>query len=580
LSRCLLAFKLFGFTLLSPKEVSKQDGKNPSVIPPQNTDGATTVYEGGIGVFGQYAINFNDYSSYASEVDLVNQYRDLALQPEVDEAINDIIHEMVIKDEDQHPVAINLDALPKIYNDSFRELVQKEFDAVLVMLDFKNKCYDIARQFYVDGRLYYDMIIDESRVDRGIVELRNIDPRTIKPVREMRETIHNVTGAKLTDVIDEYYLFNPDGIRNVGGLGAVTSAAQSTGGVRMSKDRVAYINSGIFTPGNVQVLSHLHKAIKPYNQLRMVEDATVIYRVTRAPERRVFYIDVGDLPTAKAEQYLQSVATQYRNRVTYDSVTGQVRDDRKFQSMLEDFFLPRRTGGKGTEVTNLPGGQHLGEMEDVEYFKRKLYRALGIPVSRIEKDGGQFNLGRSAEISRDEIRFSRFLVRLRDRLATLFDEILSRHLTLRGIIRSNQQWGELRQFIKYDYVIDSHFTELKELELLGLRLEAVQKMEPYIGKYFSEQYIRDHVLKQPEEHQEEIEQDIAEDPKQKSSIQKVDAFGNPIEPGANPFGGPKPPGGGKGSGPAFQSLYGQSKPAAKDEPQDEDDVSDVTIADQ
>lgn len=567
-----MAYRLFGFTLLSPKEVAERDIRTrPSIIPPQNTDGATSVYEGGIGVFGQYAINFNDYSTYMSEVDLINQYRELSLQPEVDEAVNDVIHEMVIKDEDEKPVDIDVEALPSIYSDDFKEQVKKEFDAVLTMLDFKERCYDIARQFYVDGRLYYDMVIDEGRPARGIIELRNIDPRTIKPVREMRESIHNETGARLTDVVDEYFLYNPEGIRNVGGIGAVTGAAQSTGGIRVSKDRVAYINSGIFSPGGVQVLSHLHKAIKPYNQLRMIEDATVIYRVTRAPERRVFYVDIGDLPTNKAEQYLQQVATRYRNRVVYDSSTGAIRDDRKIQSMLEDFFLPRRGGsGKGTEVTTLPGGQHLGEMEDVEYFKRKLYRALGIPVSRIEKDGGAFHLGRSAEISRDEIRFSRFLVRLRDRLAMLFDEILSRHLTLRGVIRSSQQWQELRQFIKYKYVIDSHFNELKDLEILTMRLDVVSKMDPYMGKYFSEQYVRDAILKQSQDEQDEIKKDLAENPDQ-----------GPAAP--DPFGAPGSeavPEGLPGSN-SFPSL---DSPAANipdpDAERDEDDVSGITVDDE
>lgn len=568
-----MAFRLFGFSLLSPKEVAERDTTtHPSIIPPQNTDGATSVYEGGVGVFGQYAINFNDYSTYLSEVDLVNQYRELSLQPEVDEAVNDVIHEMVIKDEDEKPVDIDVESLPSIYSDDFKEQVKKEFDAVLVMLDFKERCYDIARQFYVDGRLYYDMVIDEVRPARGIIELRNIDPRTIKPIREMRETIHNETGARLTDVVDEYFLYNAEGIRNVGGIGAVTGAAQSTGGIRVSKDRVAYINSGIFSPGGVQVLSHLHKAIKPYNQLRMIEDATVIYRVTRAPERRVFYVDIGDLPTNKAEQYLQQVATRYRNRVVYDSSTGAIRDDRKIQAMLEDFFLPRRGGsGKGTEVTTLPGGQHLGEMEDVEYFKRKLYRSLGIPVSRIEKDGGTFNIGRSAEISRDEIRFSRFLVRLRDRLAMLFDEILSRHLTLRGVIRSSQQWQELRQFIKYKYVVDSHFNELKDLEILTMRLELVSKMDPYMGKYFSEQYVRSAILKQSQDEQDEIKKDIAENPEQGPVA--PDPFGAPGGPGAVPEGLP-----GSNSFPSLDS------PAANipdpDAERDEDDVSGITVDDE
>ena len=499
-----MAIKLFGYTILSQNEIINR-ASALSLVPPKNEDAAATVNENGMGVFGGYSINFDSYASYTSEVELINQYRDIALQPEVDEAVNDIINEMIIRDDGDSPVSMNTDQLPTVYDESFRQQLQEEFKSVLDMLQFKEKCHNIARQFYVDGRLYYDLMIDETKPEKGIIELRNIDPRTIRAVREVRDSMHIETGARLQEVTNEYYVYNP--------MGFQSSATIATGpGVRVSKDRVAYINSGIYTTGNVLALSYLHKAIKPYNQLRMVEDATVIYRITRAPERRVFYIDVADLPTARAEQYVNAIATRYRNRVVYDSHTGEVRDDRKVQSMLEDFFLPRRSNGRGTEVQQLPGGQNLGEMADVEYFRRKLYRALGIPASRLESSGSQFQLGRTTEITRDEIRFSRFLQTHRDRLAGLFDRILERHLTLKGIIRSQEQWRQLRHYVRYEFNTDSYFTELKKMEVLKERVNVVSLVESYVGKYFSEQYIRDHVLRLTTEEQNQIKQDNTDNP--------------------------------------------------------------------
>jgi len=503
-----MAINLFGFTLLTPRDVQKSIGRAPSIVPPQNTDAAATVMETGLGVFGQYAVDFDTFGAYTNEVDLINQYRDMSLQPEVDEAISDIINEMIVRDDDDVPVSIDVDALPEVYDQNFRQQVVTEFNNVMNMLDFKDRCYDIARQFYVDGRLFYDLVIDEEHPQRGIVEMRNIDPRTIRPIREMRQFDHEDSGARLTQIVDEYYVYSPQGFRNL-------SNVSNMSGVRITKDRIAHINSGVYTPGNVAVLSHLHKAIKPYNQLRMVEDATVIYRITRAPERRVFYIDVADLPTARAEQYINSIATRYRNRVVYDSNTGEVRDDRKVQSMLEDFFLPRRSNGRGTEIQTLPAGQNLGEMADVMYFREKLYRALNLPVSRIEATGGNFTIGRTTEIQRDEIKFNRFLNRLRSRFAMLFDEVLSRHLTLKGITRSQDQWHELRQYIRYEFVTDSKFSELKDLEILRERLSALQQVDPYLGRYFSDQYVRDRILKQTAEEQEEIRQELQKVPEQK-----------------------------------------------------------------
>lgn len=540
-----MPIKLFGYTILSQNEILRR-GTAPSLVPPKNEEGAAIVHESGLGVFGGYAVDFDTYSAYTNEIDLINQYRDIALQPEVDEAINDIINEMVIRDDGDSPVAINVDALPKIYDQEFREQIMREFDYVLDMLHFKEKCHNIARQFYVDGRLYYDLIIDETHPELGIIETRNIDPRTIRAVREVREMMHQETGARLTEVVDEYFMYNPSGFRNMTNIGAGA-------GVRVAKDRVAYINSGVYTPGNVTVLSHLHKAIKPYNQLRMVEDATVIYRITRAPERRVFYIDVADLPTARAEQYVAGVAARYRNRVVYDSNTGEVRDDRKVQSMLEDFFLPRRSNGRGTEVQQLQGGQNLGEMADVEYFRRKLYRALSIPASRLESSGSQFQLGRTTEITRDEIRFSRFLQRQRDRLATVFDRILERHLTLKGIIRSQDQWRQLRHYVRYEFNTDSYFAELKKMEVLKSRMEVLQDVEQYVGKYFSEQYVKDHILRLTMDEQQQIAE-------QNATPAAPEAGGAPGEE-LPPEGGEAPP----EEGPEGETFSGAGQIPSDDE---------------
>lgn len=495
-----MAIKLFGFTILSPRELL-QSSQTPSVVPPQNDQGAATVYETGLGVFGGSTLDMDAYAATTNEIDLINQYRDLAMQPEVDEAIGDIINEMIVREDDDLPLSISVDALPDDYTDEFRQQVLDEFDHVMNLLEFKDKCYDIARQFYVDGRLYYDLILDETNPTEGIVEIRNIDPRTIRPVREMQEFMHIATGARITDVKEEYFVYNPQGFRNM-------SPAALGAGTKITKDRVAYINSGLFTPGNVMVLSHLHKAIKPFNQLRMVEDATVIYRITRAPERRVFYIDVGDLPTNRAEQYLQSVASRYRNKVVYDSTTGEVRDDRKVMSMLEDFFLPRRSSGRGSEIQQLQGGQNLGEMQDVDYFKVKLYRALNVPLTRIEPGGGQYTIGRAAEITRDEIKFSRFLSKQRARLSMLFDEILSRHLTIKGIIHSPGEWQELRKYIRYEFVRDSHFTELKDIEVMTARVTLLDQLNQYVGKFVSEQYVRDRILRQTSEEQQQIREEL------------------------------------------------------------------------
>ena len=532
-----MAFKLFGFTLFSKNEIETMSSTRPSVVAPPNYDGAATVFQGGLGVFGGYSIDFDTYGAYTNEIDLINQYRDLSLQPEVDEAINDIMNELIVREDDAPPVTISVDALPEIYDETFRDVVREQFDHVLNLLHFTDRCYDIARQFYVDGRLFYDLIIDEENPHLGIVEVRNIDPRTIRPVRELRQNMHAETMVRLTNVVDEFFIYSPQGFRNM------TNVTNNTIGSRLSKDRVAYINSGIYTPGNTMVLSFLHKAIKPFNQLRMVEDATVIYRLTRAPERRVFKIDVGDLPSNRAQAYLDEVAAKYRNRMVYDTTTGEVRDDRKVLSMLEDFFVPTKSNGRGSDITQLSGGTNLGEVADIDHFKQKLYRALNIPISRLENGGGQFQMGRTTEITRDEIKFSRFLTRLRSKISMLFDEIMERHLTLTGIIRSRQQWQELRKYIRYEYNTDSHFAELKKIEVLKERMSLLNDVNQHVGTYFSQQYVRDVVLGLTADDQKKIEDDIKK-ARVEEEGKKNDEGENPSDDfggGSSGFGGSPPP---------------------------------------
>ncbi len=497
-----MAYKLFGFTFVTPWDVDQREA--PSVVPPANDTGAVTIYDTARGVYDATTLDLDAFAQNVNDIDLIGQYRDLALQPEIDEAIGDIINELIIRDDDEMPISIDVDDLPEQFDDTIRQQIRDEFDHILHLLNFKRDCYQIVRQWYVDGRLYYDVIIDKNRAQLGIVGLRNVDPRTIRPVRELRTTPDAATGVTLTEVVDEYYVYNKDGFRNI-----TQAATLSVEGIKLTNDRIVHINSGIYTPGNVTVLSNLHKAIKPFNQLRMIEDASVIYRITRAPERRVFYVDVGDMPTTRVDSYLNQVATKYRNKMVFDSVTGQVKDDRKIQSMQEDFFLPRRSNGRGTEVQTLPGGTNLGEMTDVEYFRRKLYKSLNIPLSRLEANQGQFTIGRATEITRDEIKFNRFLSHLRARFSQLFDELMCRHLTMRGVLRHPDQWTTLRKYIKYDYVKDSHFAELKDLEILTSRLNVLQQAEPFIGKFFSNKYVQDRILRLSAEDVAQIQQDIS-----------------------------------------------------------------------
>lgn len=479
--------ELFGFTIARKKQEDQQENL-PSIVSPTQEDGAVEIAPGG--AYGTYV----DLEGKAkNEGELVTKYRQMVQQPECDSAVQDVVNEAIVISEDAGPVNIVLDKLD--YPQSIKKKITEEFESVLKMLDFNNTAYDIFRKWYVDGRLYYHIVIDEKNPRQGIKDLRYIDPRKIRKIREPIKEKDKRTGATLYKGMNEYFMYNQ---------GGMTSTNQ-TQGVKIAKDSIAYCHSGLLDERNSMVYSYLHKAMKPLNQLRMLEDAVVIYRIARAPERRVFYIDVGNLPKMKAEQYMRDMMVKHKNKLIYDASTGEVRDDRKFMTMLEDFWLPRREGGRGTEITTLPGGQSLGEMDDVDYFRRKLYKSLGVPITRMESENN-FNIGRSSEITRDEVKFNKFIMRLRSRFSILFDELLEIQLALKGVI-TRAEWKEMKQDIHFDFQEDNHFTELKDTEIMQGRLQILGEIDSYVGRYFSGDWVRKNVLRM-------TEQDIKDEQKQ------------------------------------------------------------------
>ena len=483
--------ELFGFTIARKKEKDDQ-AKLPSIVSPSVEDGSVEIAPGG--AYGTYV----DLENKAkNESDLVSKYREMSIQPEADYAIQDIVNEAIVVDENSGPCEIILDKINQPA--AIKKRIRESFHEIFKILDFQNNAYDIFRKWYIDGRLYYHIVIDETNPKLGIKDLRYIDPRKIRKIKEPIKEKDKRTGVTIYKGSNEYYMYNPKGI---------TTANQAQG-VKIAKDSIAYCHSGILDTRNNMIYSHLHKAIKPLNQLRMLEDAVVIYRLARAPERRIFYIDVGNLPKMKAEQYLRDMMVKHKNKLTYDATTGEVRDDRKFMTMLEDFWLPRREGGRGTEITTLPGGQNLGEMEDVDYFRRKLYKSLNVPTARMEQEN-QFQLGRSSEITRDELKFNKFIKRLRNRFAMLFDELLEIQLALTGVI-TRKEWQDIKQNIYYDFMEDNHFTELKETEIMTERLRLLGDIDSYVGKYFSEAWVRTNVLRLTEEEVEKIDMQIGQE---------------------------------------------------------------------
>tara|TARA_B100001105_G_scaffold4654_1_gene3508 strand:- start:878 stop:2566 length:1689 start_codon:yes stop_codon:yes gene_type:complete len=517
--------ELFGFTI---QRAIKDTGGEKTFSTPTPDDGTIDVAGGGF--FGQI---LDTDGRERSDLDLIRRYRDIAQQAECDTAVEDIVNEGIVSNQNDQSVEVSLDRLR--YPDKIKRKIRAEFDEVLRLLHFEQKGHDVFRRWYVDGRVFYHKIIDTKNPRRGITELRYIDPTKIRKVREVKKELDAKTGVEMTEKIAEYFIYNEKGLTPAG----IGSAGQ---GIRIAADSITYIPSGLIDGNSGRVLSYLHKAIKPVNQLRMIEDALVIYRISRAPERRIFYIDVGNLPKIKAEQYLKDVMNRYRNKLVYDATTGEIRDDRNHMSMLEDFWLPRREGGRGTEISTLPGGSNLGEIDDITYFQRKLYRSLNVPISRLESESG-FSLGRSTEITRDELKFTKFVQRIRKKFSPLFTDILKTQLLLKGII-APEDWPNIQEHIQYDFLADGHFAELKDAELLENRLNQLQTVEAYIGTFFSKEYVLKKVLRMNDSEIQEMRDQIKKEmdtdpidggivvPDGGDGIQRipVDPMGMPIDP--------------------------------------------------
>ena len=483
--------QLFGIELGKKKTVKQ----NPlSVVPPSSDDGSTVITTAS-GAANYYGLVLDMDSIVKNENDLIRRYREVANYSDCDSAITDIVGEAIVTDDDKS-IELQLDDLK--VSESIKKKITEEFEEVLRLLDFEEFGPDVFRQWYIDGRVYYQVLIDESNIKNGIVELRKIDPRKIRKIKNVQKA-RNDKGIDVVTGIDEYYIYNDKGI-----------SEQTSQGVKLSLDSVIYCPSGLIDPNSGMTLGHLHKAVKPTNQLKMIEDAVVIYRISRAPERRIFYVDVGNLPKLKAEQYVNEIMNKFRNKIVYDATTGETRNDRKHLSMMEDFWMPRREGGKGTEITTLPGGQTLGQIEDVQYFQNKLYQALNVPLGRLQPSTG-FSIGRSTEISREEVKFNKFITRLRKKFSNLLSDALRIQLISKGIIREDE-WYDMKQNIHFDFQRDNYFTELKDNEILMTRLAALQQIDLYVGKYYSVEWVQKNVCMQSDEDIEEIQKQNKENP--------------------------------------------------------------------
>jgi len=480
--------EFFGFKITrdKPKSDPKQNFSTP-----QAEDGTQVVAAG-----GYFASHLDMEGNAKTEADLIRRYREISIHPECDMAIEDIVNEAIVSNENKQAVRLMTDNVP--YSRDIKRRLEEEFTEILRLLQFNSRGHELFRRWYVDGRIYFQKIIDTETGKKGITELKYLDPRKIKKIREVRKRRPDGVAPSATNLVDEtmeYFLYNE---RGVGGA--------SLQGIKIAVDTIAFCPSGLIDQNKNLILSFLHKAIKPVNQLRMIEDAAVIYRIARAPERRIFKIDVGNLPKMKAEQYLRDVMARYRNKLVYDAATGEIRDDRNYMSMLEDFWLPSREGGRGTDISTLPGGQNLGEITDIEYFRAKLYRSLNVPSSRLEASTG-FNLGRSTEITRDELKFTKFVQKLRKKFIELFNDILKTQLVLKGII-AEEEWPMIRDNIFYDFLQDGHFAELKQAEMLKDRIQLANDVRDYVGKYFSVEYVRKNILKQSDQDIEKIDSQI------------------------------------------------------------------------
>jgi len=521
-----MAVKLFGFTLGKKDIVQVQAPEQPSFALPTESmdDGAVTITQN-----AHYGTYVDLEGSVRNEIELVTRYREMANHPELEMAIDDIVNEAITHDVSGKTVDIVLDNLKQ--PDTIKKKITEEFHNVLKMLNFGNLSDDLFKRWYIDGRIYYHVVVDESKPKEGIQELRYIDPRKIRKVREIKKDRDPKTGAQIVASIAEYYVYNDKGTTTQ----SYTSSVNA--GLRIAPESIINVNSGLMDAKNTFVISYIHKAIKPLNQLRMIEDAVVIYRLSRAPERRIFYIDVGNLPKGKAEQYLKDIMAKYRNKMVYDASTGELRDDRKHMSMLEDFWLPRREGGKGTEITTLPAGQNLGELEDVKYFRQKLLNSLNVPISRLEpQQGGMIGVGRTTEVTRDEVKFTKFIVRLRNKFSQIFDHALRVQLVLKGIC-TLEEWDDFKEDIYYNYMKDNNFTEMRDAEILRERLSVLQTVDPYIGRYYSMEWVQKNVLQMDKETIAEMKKQIAKEdtagtggpttPPEQQQQQQADAEANP-----------------------------------------------------
>lgn len=504
----MASIKLFGFELAREKP---PESVQAAIAPPQTDDGAVTVTSGGY--FGTY---LDLEASFKNEYDLVTRYREMAMQPELETAIDDIVNEAIVHDQTGRTVTMILDDLDQPEN--IKKMFRDEFDNVLRLLDFNNQGSDIFKRWYVDGRMFYQVIVDEKQPKLGIQNLLYLDPRKIRKIRANQKKKDPRTGVEVITGTQEFYVYN----EKASSQGQSLVSSPTDAAVKIATDAIINVNSGMLDPKRTSVLGYLHKAIKPLNQLRMIEDAIVIYRVSRAPERRVFYIDVGNMPKIKAEQYLRDIMTKFRNKVVYDPVTGSVKDDRKFMSMLEDFWIPRRGEGKSTEITTLPAGENLGELADVRYFEQKLYKSLNVPIGRLDSSQQSFSLGRSTEISRDELKFMKFVDKLRTRFSHLFDELMERQLSIKGIC-STEEWAVLKEKIHYDFLKDNNFAELKESELIANRLNVMNQVIPFVGTYLSKEWVKKHVLmlneEQIEDMDEQMEAEAEEQAKEEAAME-------------------------------------------------------------
>ena len=526
--------QLFGF------QIQRKEGKKGQSPVPPNAEESIAVAAGGY--YGTYVDTDNQARN---EYEMIRRYRDMALHPECDSAVDEVVNEFVVSDAHDTPVEINLDNLDA--GMGIKKKIRDEFEYLKRLLNFDNRAHEIVRSWYIDGRLYYHKVIDLENPKKGITELRYIDPMKIKKVRQKLDQKKNLDSLQRQAIkgtaleyeygtFVDYYLYNPKGFYKGGVLGPVGDMSLSQG-VKMAIDSITFCPSGLQDLNKRMTLGFLHKAIKSLNQLRMIEDSLVIYRLSRAPERRIFYIDVGNLPKVKAEQYLRDVMSRYRNKLVYDANTGEMRDDKKHMSMLEDFWLPRREGGRGTEITTLPGGQNLGELKDVEYFKKKLYNSLNLPPSRLTDDNKGFNLGKTTEVLRDELKFTKFIGRLRKRFSEMFQDMLKTQLILKGVI-APEDWEDMKEHIQYDFLFDNHFNELKNIEMFNQRIATVTQMDPFVGKYFSVAHVRREVLGQTnrdmreldKEMQQEIDQGLVMSPQDVNTFDTMDRQNTAFQP--------------------------------------------------